>query len=223
MVRLAKIRGVGHIAVIGLGLFAGVPVLTGCVGAVVGAGASVGSMALEERGLRQSGRDRLTEARIAKELASDRLNNFRTISVEVVEGRVMLVGQVTSEAERLAAVKIAWADKATLEVINDIMIGPESSLSEVGYDAGISARFQAAILGDSDVRGVNYYAEVVNGRLSLIGIANDDGELQKVLQHINAIPHVRQVFNHVLLRFSSDRQDLLQKLNQRLKELEVAG
>ena len=76
-----------------VGLVALLP-LGGCtpIGVAVGAGATAGTAALQERGFQQSVKDSVIEAAISKDLFDRDLNVFANLNVEVVEGRVFADG-----------------------------------------------------------------------------------------------------------------------------------
>ncbi len=186
-------------------MFGGLACLsTGCtpIGAAVGAGATVGSVALEERGLKQGVKDRITEAAISKSLFDYNLDAFGAVNVEVVEGRVLLTGRVEKPEHRVEAVRFAWQEEEVVEVINEIRIGTsDDGLASKGKDAWIAAQLRTKITVDSQVKAVNYSAEVVDGTIYLFGIAQSESELQRVVAHARTIENVRRIVSdHVRIK-----------------------
>ena len=164
------------------------------VGVAVGAGATVGSVALEERGFEQGVKDRVIEAAISKSLFDYNLDAFGATNVEVVEGRVLLTGRVEKPDYRVEAVRLAWQEEGVTEVINEIRIGTsDDGLADKGKDAWIAAQLRTKITLDSQVKAVNYSAEVVDGTVYLFGIAQSDSELQRVVAHARTIENVRRI------------------------------
>lgn len=170
--------------------------LVGCtpVGVAVGAGATVGSVALEERGFEQGVKDRVTEAAISKSLFDYNLDAFGDVGVEVVEGRVLLTGRVDKPEHRVEAVRFAWQEEEVVEVINEIRVGTsDDSLADRGKDAWIATQLRTKITLDSQVKAVNYSAEVVDGTIYLFGIAQNESELNRVVAHARTIENVRRI------------------------------
>ncbi|RVU36289.1 BON domain-containing protein [Hwanghaeella grinnelliae] len=170
--------------------------LAGCtpVGVAVGAGATVGSVALEERGFEQGVKDRVTEAAISKSLFDYNLDAFADVGVEVVEGRVLLTGRVDKPEHRVEAVRFAWQEEEVVEVINEIRVGTsDDALADRGKDAWIATQLRTKITLDSQVKAVNYSAEVVDGTIYLFGIAQNESELKRVVAHARTIENVRRI------------------------------
>ena len=219
-----KLRGFFSVAMLcSFVLFSGA--LSGCAGAglVVGAGAAVGSMALEERGLQQAGLDKLSEARIAQAISAIDIKLFNAVSAEVMEGRVLLTGQIPREDHRSRVVQIAFSDPNTLEVINDIFIGPHLSVTQAANDLRILTTLQARLLADPDILSVNYGFEVKSGRISVLGIAQNQMEVRRLTNHASNIPGVEAFLPHILAKDSADRQALLDRLKARKSEEKKAG
>lgn len=171
------------------------------VGLAVGAGATAGSVALEERGFQQGVEDRVVEASISKSLFDYDLDAFGNVNVEVVEGRVLLTGRVAEPEQRVQAVRFAWQEEDVVEVINEIRVGETGDLADKGKDAWIGAQLRTKITVDSQVKAVNYSTEVVNGTVYLFGIAQSESELKRVIAHARTIESVRKIVpDHVRLK-----------------------
>ena len=190
----------GLMAAAGLTLI-GVQAACTPVGLAVGAGATAGSVALEERGIQQAVEDRIIEAAISKELFDYNLDAFGNVNVEVVEGRVLLTGRVAEPEHRVEAVRFAWQEDGVTEVINEILVGETGDLADRGKDAWIAAQLRTKITLDSQVKAVNYSAEVVNGTVFLFGIAQSESELKRVVAHARTIDSVRRIVpDHVRMK-----------------------
>lgn len=164
------------------------------VGLAVGAGATAGSVALEERGFEQGVKDRVTEAAISKSLFDYNLDAFGAVNVEVVEGRVLLTGRVEEQEHRVEAVRLAWQEEEVVEVINEIRVGTSADgAADTSKDIWISTQLRTKITLDSQIKAVNYSAEVVDGTVYLFGIAQNDSELKRVIAHARTIENVRRI------------------------------
>ena len=56
------------------------------------------------------------------------------------------------------------------------------------------------ILADGNIRDVNYTIDTQNKIVYILGIAQDQGELDRVLAHARAVPEARRVVNYALLK-----------------------
>ena len=182
-------------------LLGAAPFLPGCGPTLVaGAGASVGNAAMQERGFKKTMADTGTETKISANLFSHSADLFTDVSVEVYEGRVLLTGAVEKPEDRIEAVKIAWRADGVTEVINEIQARDDSDLLDAARDRWITTKLGTLITFDKQIKGVNYSIETVNGKVYLIGIAQSQAELTRVINHARSIGYVRRVINHVRLK-----------------------
>ena len=177
-----------------------VSMLSGCVGALMGAGATVGVAAYDERGIDGVAHDTKLAAQIrASYLDADgTLATF--VGIEVYERRALLTGLLETEALRARAVQIAWSIDGIKDVLNEIQIKNEEGIVEFAYDSWITAQLQTKMTFDPDILTINYNIETVNAVVYLIGIAQDQIELDRVLTHARSIDRVRRVVSYVRLK-----------------------
>ncbi len=173
--------------------------LTGC-GAAVGAGATAGTMAMEERGFETAVDDTVIEAKIGKQLFDADLETFNNVEIEVVEGRVLLTGQVPTRDNRVEAVRLAWQVEGVNEVINEVKIGERESFVASARDVWISATLKSKLTLDQEIEAINYKIEVVSGTVYVFGIAQDSEEAEMVVNHARGTEYVRKVVNHARLK-----------------------
>lgn len=192
--------------------------LSGCTpaGVAIGAGAMVGSAALEERGLEQAVRDEADEIGIRKRLVDYSFDTFRRVNVDVYEGRVLLTGIVPEPDDRVEAVRVAWATDGIVDVVNEVLIGEGVGTIDTSYDIRITTELRADITFDADVKAVNYNLQAVGGTLYLFGVAQNEAELARVEAHARRIPNVRRIVSHVLMKDGARRQSLLEALEAEL-------
>lgn len=175
---------------------------TGCTpaGMAVGAASTVGIAAVQERSLGDAAEDTRIRVALNDVFLSRDLTMFSSVDFAVVEGRVLLVGQVASEEDRDYAARRVWAIDGVKELINELEVGPAPGVKQVAEDRWISTRLKAALLGDSTVADVNYWILVDNGTVYLLGVAQSQAEIDRVIAHARNIPGVRGVVNHVILK-----------------------
>jgi len=176
------------------------PAVSGCAGAVLGAGATVGVAAMQERGLEGVTRDTSISANIMSNFLNADSSLTTEVGVEVWEGRALLTGLVKTEEERAEAVRLAWQVNGVKDVINEIGIRSDEGLEDFSYDAWITTQLKSRITLDGDIFAINYAIETVNGVIYLIGIAQSQGELDRVVAHARDIKRVRRVISHVRIK-----------------------
>ncbi len=165
--------------------------LSGCAGAVVGAGATAGVSLAQERSIGAAIDDASISTQLSASLLEDSFQLFRDVDHEVVEGRVLLTGKVGEQESRLRAEAMAWKIEGVKEVANAIQVTTEGGFQSFARDVRISTELRGKIIGDPDVNGINYSLETVNGTIYLIGIAQDEAELNRVIRHARNIEGVR--------------------------------
>ncbi|PCI39367.1 MAG: hypothetical protein COB46_09090 [Rhodospirillaceae bacterium] len=170
------------------------------VGLVLGAGAATGMAAYQERGVDGVARDLRTSSFIFELYARTNHLLLKDISVEVYEGRVLLVGQVTNEAMRAQAVRLAWTVDGTKDVINEIHVTNEGGFLDTARDAWITTQLEAKLTFDDKVLAINYAIETVGGIIYLMGIAQSQAELDRVKNQAKSISYVRHIISHVRVK-----------------------
>ena len=176
--------------------------LTACVGAVVGGSAVVATAAVEERGLKGAAKDLLTRAHITELWLTHNEEMYINLGLSVIEGRALLTGKVRTHRMRLDAVRLAWQAKGIKEVINEIVVTNKGGVREYARDSWVTTQLMGKLLFDGEVRAINYSIETVAGIVYLMGIAQDQTELERVTNHARNISYVRRVVNYV--RFKDD-------------------
>lgn len=174
--------------------------LQGCASAVIGAGATVGTAAMEERGLSGVADDRASRLRINALLSDKDERLWRKVGMQVYMGRVLLTGTVETEAMRADAVRLAWSAKGVKEVINELQLADSGGASGFARDTWISTQLKFALLFDKQVSSINYSIETVLGTVYLIGLAQDRVELNRVMNHARGLSYVKKVVNYVQIK-----------------------
>lgn len=185
-----------------LSLFAIAFALAGCAtpAAVVGGGATAGVAVAQERSVGAA----IDDTTIALNINGIWLNHdfelFRHVELEVHEGRVLLTGTVKTPEDRLEAVRLAWRANGVREVINEIQVTDKGGVVNYARDAWITTQLRTKMTFDEKIRGINYNIETVNGVVYLMGIAQDQEELDRVTDYARNIRYVRSVVSHVWLK-----------------------
>ncbi|MCK2168340.1 MULTISPECIES: BON domain-containing protein [Thalassospira] len=180
--------------------------LAGCTSLAIGAGATAGVAAMQERGFGGAVSDTAITAEIWQKFLAEDENLFRRIEIEVVEGEVLLAGTVDNTESELKAVELAWQANGVNRVINEITVGQGSSLMDNASDLLITTRIKTALMFDTDVYAINYSIETINGTVHIMGIAQSEHERNLVIAHARGTSYVRRVVSHVRLKDDPQRQ-----------------
>ena len=167
---------------------------------VIGAGALAGNAAMQERGFVKTVEDTTIEAKISASLLSYSAELFIDVSAEVYEGRALLTGKVEQTEDRIEAVRIAWNVSGVTEVINEIQVKNTSDLLDAARDHWVTAELSTKITIDNRIKGVNYSIDTVNGTVYIMGIAQSQAELDRVLNHARQLEYVRRVISYVRIK-----------------------
>jgi osmotically-inducible protein OsmY len=195
-------RTAGLVGVIlGIGIL-GASILASCtpVGVAVGVGAATATAASQERGFQGALQDTETRLDINHLFLKESEALFTNVNLQVQEGRVLLTGTVEKPETELAAVRLAWLGKGVREVINEIEVTDQSSLSDTARDFWIETQLKGKILIDKEITSINYSVESVNLTVYLMGIAQNQAELTRVIGHAKDISYVRNVISYVRLK-----------------------
>ena len=154
----------------------------------------------EERSFNNYVEDTIILAQLKNEYFSNNEKIFFNVSVEVLESRVLLTGSVEQIDERIEATKLAWGIKGVTEVINEIQISNDEGIFDYADDLIMKTKINAKLLINRDILNLNYSVEVVNGIVYLIGIAQNQEELNIVLDICKNTFGVENVINYVRLK-----------------------
>lgn len=175
-----------------------------CSQVIVGGAASTGMIIVQERSSKQAAIDILIKAKIEEAMfSSDYDKLFSKVRVIVYQGRVLLVGTVIEATIKEQANQISWSTKNVKEVANYITIG-KNDLIDYVKDTRISLELRAKMLTDKEVSEVNFSVTTENRILYLVGIAQNNKELNKVIEHASNIAGVKKIINLIKLKDLKD-------------------
>ena len=124
------------------------------------------------------------------------------IGLKVFEGRALLTGAVPTEAMRAEAVKLTWKVAGIKDVINEVQIS-DAGFLDTARDAWITTQLKSKLAVDQEIHAINYSVETVNGIIYLIGIAQSQVELDRVIGHARNLGYVKKVISHVRVKQSA--------------------
>ena len=176
--------------------------LGGCASAIVGGVATVGLATVQERSVKDAAIDLKLELQIQEALfRSNTEKLFVNVDIHIVEQRVLLVGNVSSQELRDQAAQIVWEISPKIkDVLNEITVGKNSSLVSEAKDARISLSLSGLLIADKEVSDINFSHSVSKQVIYLIGIASNNEELNKVIHHARTVQGATKVISHIILK-----------------------
>lgn len=170
------------------------PITTG-----IGVAATAGTAAVQERGFTGTAQDAAIKFKISEVYFRTSERIFLSVYVRALEGRVMLLGSLADPALRERAVALARAESGVKEVIDELQTA-EEGFGTYARDAWIAAQISSALMVDEQVLAVNYYVDAVNGVVYILGVAQDQAELDRVLERAGDVKNVKRIVSHVMLK-----------------------
>ncbi|MBJ26529.1 MAG: BON domain-containing protein [Rhodospirillaceae bacterium] len=174
--------------------------LVNCGGTLIGAGATAGIVASQERSVGDAVDDLTVRTILNEAFFKEDVELLSKVSFSVIEGRVLLKGTVIKPEDRIRAIKLAWSVNGVREIINEIQVTDEGGIINYAKDTWISTQLKSAILFDKDIDAINYNIETINGSVYIMGIAQSQKELDIVISHAKTISNVKNVVSHVVLK-----------------------
>ncbi len=181
--------------------FACVPLLSGCIPLLIGAGTETAVVVAQERSVGNAVDDASILVKIknlyAQQQDKDMLKN---VEIKVVEGRVLLTGNVDKSDSQVEAVRLAWQVDGVKEVINEIQSSDKAGLLNYSRDVWISNQIRVRLLAAKNVRSLNYSVLTVNQVVYLMGIAQNQEELDAATNVASTTGYVQRVVSYVRLK-----------------------
>lgn len=180
-------------------LFVSSIILSACspVGMVAGAGAAIGVSAAREGGIKTTVSDTKIKVLISDKWFRYDVDTFRKLNLTVNQGRVLITGVVQDPDDRVEAVRLAWQVEGVIQVINEIRVAKSAGVPGYVRDQWITTRLRTALTFDRDVQSINYSIDTVSGTVYLMGVAQNQAELNRVIETARTIPHVMNVVSYV--------------------------
>ena len=155
-------------ALIGALAIATLASLQGCI-ALLGAGAVAGGMSLNDR--RTGGaqvEDEAIELKSGGRLR-DTIGDKGHVNVTSYNRIVLLSGEVPSEADKAAAEKAIASLEGVNNVVNELEVGPNSTLSTRSSDTVITTRVKSALIDAKDIQSSAVKVVTERGNVYLMG------------------------------------------------------
>lgn len=129
----------------------GASVLSGCAPLVVGGAVMTGVVAVDRRTAGTQLEDQNIELKVASAINKD-MGERVHLNVTSYNRRVLLTGEIRSEADRARATQLAQSQENVKDVINDLAIGAPSSMTQRTKDTVVTGQVKAAFVDAKDLQ-----------------------------------------------------------------------
>ena len=175
--------------------------ISGCVPLLIAGGSETAAVVAQERSVGNAMDDAGILIQLKKQFAGkDYKDLLANVEVKVVEGQVLLTGNVDKPETKIEAVRIAWDITGVREVIDEIQINDKSGFWNYTRDVWISTQIRARLIATKGIRSINYSVITVNQVVYVMGIAIDQSELDKVTYIASTTSYVQRVVSYARLK-----------------------
>ncbi len=175
-------------------------ILTGCVGysstGVLGTGVSI---AIDPRTIGTQIDDSIMQKNLRTKLVLMNKGYFLSVKSQVLDGRIIITGNVKTIEEKLQITKLAWEIKGARSVKNDLQIKDKFSFTQSAKDILITSQLRAAMIGSKKIKAVNYNIDTYKKNIYIYGIAQNDEERDEVIKEAKQILDVEDVIVSIFL------------------------
>ncbi|SMG02716.1 BON domain-containing protein [Burkholderia singularis] len=172
--------------------------LQGCllaVGAAAGGGALV---ATDRRTLGAQTEDREIQVKALTQL-NNGLPDGSHVNVTVFNRRALLTGEVPNDTAKQRAEEIVRGINNVNAIVNELAVGPASSLSDRANDSYLEGRVKTAMIAEKGISANDYKVVCERGNIYLMGlVTSDEGDRgADVASRVPGVEKVVKVFQYI--------------------------
>ncbi len=156
-----------------------------------------GNAAITEKGIKSSLDDTLIYTKIKAKLTKLKISNITNLSISVFQGKVLLVGTMEKNSERLSAIKVLWQIKGVKEIFNEIRVNEVYTVTEKAKDILLTTKIRTLILFNFRIYSNNYSIDAYKGIIYLLGISKDLEEREIIENYIKSISGVKKLVTFI--------------------------
>lgn len=181
----------GTAVLIGAQLSACAPLVLGTAvgGALMATDRRTSGALVEDKGINIKSSNRISEI----------LGDRGRVSVNAYNRKVLLTGEVPTEADRTAVAQTVAAVENVSEVINEVVVGPTAGLGTRSSDALLASKVRATLIDARDLMSNAFDVVVSRGDVYLMGIVTEreaDSAAQ-LTARISGVQRVIKVFEFI--------------------------
>ena len=170
------------------------------VAVATGVGATMGIAAAQEGGIKSAVTDKGIYIKVSDLWMKHSFEMYRKLNLTVKEGRVLIAGSVPTADMRVQAVRLAWQAEGVRQVINEVSVDEGKGVTGYVTDAWVSGNVKTRLVLNDEVQSINYNVETVGGTVYLLGVAQDQAELDRALHTARQTKGVQNVVSYVRVR-----------------------
>ena len=165
--------------------------LSACAPLVLGGAAASALVATDRRTSGMQVEDKSIQLKAGNRLR-DALGGRGHVNVNAYNRTVLLTGEVDSEADRAAAEQAVARVENVVKVVNQLIVGPASSLTTRSNDVLVAGKVRATLVDARDLMSNAFDIVVERGEVYLMGIVTER-EANRAAELTASIPGVKRV------------------------------
>jgi osmotically-inducible protein OsmY len=197
--RMMEVRVLSRIYVRVLLLLVCASLNTACVSSVILGGAAATTAAFDERPVGQHFDDVSITTEIDARLITEKDMPSRWVSIEVIEGVVILTGYLPSQSHIDRVLFIARSVKGVRDIDNQLHIG-EPTTKSLFSDSWITTQVKTKFFNDKLVSGMSVHVETVAGKVYLQGIIVSEAQRYRAMELTRSVEGVTAVVDLLRLK-----------------------
>jgi osmotically-inducible protein OsmY len=172
--------------------------LSGCAPALIGGAVVSGMVVVDRRSAGTQLEDEGLEFKVATAVRKQ-LGDRVHLNVTSYNRRVLLTGEVATDADRASATTLAQSQENVKEVINDLAIGAPSSFTQRTKDTVISGQIKAAFIDAKDLQSNAVKVVTERGIVYMMGrvTAREAQRATDIARTISGVAKVVRVFEEI--------------------------
>jgi len=176
----------------------GASLLSGCAPLVVGSAVMTGVVAVDRRTAGAQLEDEAIELKVASAINKE-LGDRVHLNVTSYNRRVLLSGEVRTEADRSRATLLAQSQEHVKDVVNDLAVGAPSSLTQRTKDTVTTGQVKAAFVDAKDLQSNAVKVITERGVVYLMGrvTAREAQRATDIARGIGGVAKVVRVFEDI--------------------------
>lgn len=192
-----------------ISLIASAFLLTSCFPAVIGSGATVVTSAAKEKGVTGTWSDSQISVALKAKIYNYDRDAHRRVGINVQNGEVLLTGTLPNQEQVDKVEQLAWQVQGVKRVINHVGVTTDDGLNikEGSKDSWITTQIKTNLLFEGDIKSINYSIKTVSSIVHVMGIAQNQAELDKVLKIARNTKGVKKVVSYVQIKENAGSPD----------------
>lgn len=172
---------------------------TACVSGIILGGAAATTAAFDERPVGQHFDDVGIATEIDARLIAEKEMPSRWVSIEVIEGVVILTGYLPSQSHINRVLFIARSVKGVRDIDNQLHIG-EPSTRSLFSDSWVTTQVKTKFFNDELVSGISVHVETVAGKVYLQGVLASEAQRYRAMELTRSVKGVIAVVDLLRLQ-----------------------